>query len=493
MLDYFDKDNFAPAQSNVSVELTRAFFVAVPSENPLHYRPMVMTFDEALQVRLQNVTEGGLNINHAAISEIARDIIHPSEQSRGTIGISGSWDNQRFAVFLEFEIRTPTAVIHEVITGYTDHLGYSAMMGDTNISWDPGMFIHVNAHMRINYQKTYGRNGAIVMPRAVSPNQILRPISVQNGMSQMGNTTAAIGLRPADSLYGVQRNLTGSAGHVNDTRSSLDSVTHDLGVASARNNEIPSKYIETVLKSFSQAHNENTDYNQPAWTYGTAASYAKEEQLDTSILLRRLSEGTGYATTGCFTMGELIRNWHYAADVIETVLPRPGAITSKVDSTNNWGGYTVETQVAHAMAHAIPATMTSCLMVACEFTATNMTIDGSIQVAMVNAQMMFPNENDAVLANNFINTLQNTILPEILSKHGSFDIGMQCSLFGTSDINIALDGYASERFSAPNYCDALSAATIAADSQELELHAANTQGLLESVFTDNQSLGLYTR
>lgn len=283
------------ASQNIQVDLVKAFFIEVPAENPVHYRPHVMTFNDNTFRKLRDITADGLSINAAAVRQVARDIVQQSHSSQGKIAIDNGWDAHRFAFYLLFRVTTPSQTMDEVITGYTDHTGRTVGNGANSQHWDYNMTLQVNSHMKVSERQTVGTYGAQSVYTGRNINQILRPTHIELGGYTVGTTETATAMRPVDALYSLQKSKVSNPGQVHDTRTTIRSGNGEYGMASSRKNEMSSEWISKILTGYSHAHRQTEGQHNELFTLGTAASVAREADLETSPVFRRLAERTSYA------------------------------------------------------------------------------------------------------------------------------------------------------------------------------------------------------
>ena len=62
--------------------------------------------------------------------------------------------------------------------------------------------------------------------------------------------------------------------------------------------------------------------------------------------------------------------------------------------------------------------------------------------------------------------IANTVIPELMSNIGNFDVTMSCHLMGNSNINISLDGRQQLPFLSATYADHLTAPVMANDAAQ---------------------------
>lgn len=466
------ENQFDHAAPQTEIACVGAYFVEVPSGQPLHYRPLSIDSGNGLITDLQNATEGGLHIDQAALRSIAREIVTPSVQSKGSILIQNGWDTNRCSVYLMFRVTTPRSIYHEVLTGYTDNNniteGYVA----------PDIRIFINSVIRVSEQQRRTNQGAVTTMVAQENAQVLRPIVIDNAGQQ---SQGSIGLRPTDVLTGWANNF----GRVDvDVRSSIaGNVDGEVGIASRRSNGISSHYLSKALTSFSLANNGENDSmaNNDRWIAGKSATEAREKSLTASHLFSLLKNRTSLAEAGCFTMSQLQGAMPFAPGCIQTRLIPRGAMRIGVN-TQTWGDYSEETQIGVKLANAVPAISGHNMISNFKFKATNIT--GAHVVLPQNIQMLFPGASEQAFTHQLMLAMQHSILPEIFDGVCSYyDIECEYAVGGVMMISISVNGQPHVPYEMPNYCDALAASTIATEQREVDNNGHHLGELLSRTFT----------
>jgi hypothetical protein len=456
---------FGDVPESITRNLRAARFIEVPGTNPLHYRPISVNNAPGVLADLQNVTRGGLQIDEASLREIASDIVSPSRQSQGTIGIFGGWDERRCSVFLDFEIISGAMSYREILTCYTD----TAQISHAGVAGDIRIF--PNSVIRVAESRRRTPHGPVVQMRAEQNVQVLNPIAVQlNGQAQLTESNRT--MRVSDLLTGYQNIVAGVPEDAYDDRNlaSRDTVS-GVGVAASRmTNGISSNFLSSAMTSYSQAtaNNDNGLSTNDRYVLGTAASHARETELTGCQIFSMLKERTSYSMTGFFTWQELLGAVN-ASDPngLQVHMLPPTAPLSMANDMQTWGDYSDETMIAHKLTHAIPAICTQTLTSVFQFRATMDPINGHV-VLPQNYQAVLDGLNEAAFSQSLISALQNAILPEIFpaTKVGTYVIDVNYVVGGDMIIHVELDGSGiTVPYSLPCYCDSLASSVMALDQR----------------------------
>lgn len=463
----------AEVPDNIQVNMIGAKFIEVPATQPLHYRPISVHVSQDGIRRLQETTQGGAVINEATLREIARDIIKPSDTSRGIIGINGGWDQSRCSVFFMFEIKSPGMTIYEVLSGYTNYAGISHNYIDPEIIITPNSLIRVNTHF------THGAMGKAAQMTPSGNQNILTPISIT---AQTGSAVGQFAMRPSDIITGWQNNIAKVNPDGFDTRTDM---ARPIGIASDKmTNGISAKYLNRVLTSYSVACNQSEKHlaHNDRYLLGTAAAQAREPDFTASQLFSLLSKRTQFAASGSFTWRELCGAVHSIDQSKIKPVPLGAGIPSNFN-TESWGAYGPEVQVAHKLTQAVPAVVTQALGSVFSFTAMRDPINGHTVIPSTFLPM-FDNMEDARFMQSAMSAIQNVILPEVINDAtvGQYEITVDFVIGGDMQISVSLNGQPSVPFTMPCYCDAMGAANIAVSKQEVNENGVRISNVIENTF-----------
>lgn len=473
--------------TEIKRRLLSAIAVEVPKDHIQHYRPIMLTDDDNAFDMLRQMTDDGRNVDNSAIREAAHDIIGHSRQSQGELAISNGWDNNRFAMFLEIEIETPTSVTIHALSGYTDQVGMSELTGPSSRFWFYDMLFTISSHMRVSTRQKYGPQGEYIDYTANKVDNILIPTDVIQGGRVTGRSQYSA--RPTDNLR-LQAVLGNGAVRENMIDPDLEIPTGGakLGRASRRLNEIPSHYLSHILTSTSSAYaSSNGNIGGDSWMRSKAANYAREADLSSDTLFRVLAEGTGYTDAGNLTFGELCDLFPNLEDEIEvSLIPRDGMIDAR-DEFNEWGAPDRMTEIATALSHALPTLLSQFKQQSMNFEVTNMTRDGLPAAAVTGETPIFARDRRAV-TDQMCTSIENDVMPEIMMlEDGDYEINGRCSIFGRTVVNISLDGYAFEPFSKPNYCSGMTSSTLMTDVNDLDHIVRRSGKMIDDVFANNDN------
>ena len=301
----------------------------------------------------------------------------------------------------------------------------------------------------------------------------------------------AVTLRPQDIfgtlLFENQYGDDGSA--LYDFRPSLaNGITK-----SSRGNSIHGNYL---AKSLNAIHGAQTSSEYQTSTtgsiYSEALSRVKENNIADDPLLQRMDDETGLFEEGYFTYGWLCK---YSPSVNargvtrSILLDQPTRTnTDYVHQSNNFKGSTVESVMATILTNTVPTTLMECFLTKIHFITTNMTMDNSVSVQLVDLPQGFVDGGLVEkFANMFIDKLIHIIMPDVTNNFQHLvNVDMSVDVLGDTKINISINGGAPEPFVVPSFADGLMAPIIGNDTSDvrnLALDITTLAGNLEKVPT----------
>lgn len=461
------------------IEVVKAFFVEVPPEHELQFRPIEIRSDEgSVNFLKETMYESRGQITPASVRGVARKLISPTVQTRGSIGIAETWNQTRMAFFIQFEERTRNLTTRSVIQGYTDGVGvFAGMNGQT--MFDSNMKLYISAHINLGESVTTGGRFAGKQNSQCRTHNIIRPVQVAtttNGVTNAGKT-----FRPTD----INSYLAGMAVDRNIRVAGNDSSagTSMAGIASDHLNEVSSQYLAKFLQSNVMAKHSMSNATQTmnfsdAALFNPAAAasgYVREYTLTSSRLIGELIARTSFSGAGFVYMHELERIWPNIINVTHPIKMDKRASSDNRNISMERSAPTRANIIAHALSHGIPAMMNACRLSTVSFVASNETAGYGMQHAPINvgiqhATGMF--ETDEQVRQKiamYENTIANDVLVELFEPGETFFIEGQFTQFGVSHMSISVNGSTPTPHTYPNYASNLdSSVLVSTDAEGIE-------------------------
>lgn len=480
-------------QTKITLVAAKCF--EVPASNPVFYRPLQFQVSESIISRVVDITHGGQNIDARALSQVAPEIVSPSRQPQGELGIANGFGNQRIAVFLNFEVETAGRRYNEVLICYTDRSDFS-MSGFIN----PETVLYVNSHLRlaestIAIPEAYGNSRQAV----ANNDNVIRPIAVADA-SAGGVLNGAYTMRPHDLLAGWQVSMRPDNMVVNDPRGDiLSQDVHCLGVASSRDNVSATRMMTKTLNGWNATIASNSGLGagisgqeqETRWTIGNAMDTVREHDLSSVLLFSRLRERTTYSQHSFMSWHDLLSAMDAVNQAgIEPVIPLDPNAAALVNDTAKWNNAANTTNIAHKLSHGVPSIVSANLQTSFSFRAYGDVDTAQHFVSYQGSSMMFQGspQTDQRLVNETIVALQNVIIPECVHLEcNTYDIELDYTMAGFCLSRISINGGPVENFGLPNYCDSITAGNVAVDRSTVS-NAGSQLGQLITGISDSSNV-----
>lgn len=468
------------------MKIVKVLMMEIGANDQMYMRPFKAQVDYKELQELQEVTRNGVNLTPAALSGIGADILRPQSTVSAEVDIDQGLKNGRLVFMMEVEWPAQAGMaIVEYLTGYTDYVGATENFGRT--SFDQNMRLYFNNVIRGSRRQERGGFFNRNTIRVQDSHQIISG-DYQPQINNLHNVPHL--MRPQDVFTNVSMAecRTVISGDVYDTRS-----THgpDKLQVSNRLNNIPGTYLSRLLTTW---HDQSDrDHHDEATMFSSMAAQVAEPTVAKIRTISALAASTDLRRGGSLTWGELI-----AADSIGMLESRTTAALALSRSTRgqlsyvgqgqHWRGNDHHTIIATSVAQAVPGIMSQLLLTAVQFSATNMTLDGSWQVTMEDWES-FNDDQQTVLEQ--VRLFQQRMVTDLLlgvSAGNLMPIGLKCSFDVMAQTKIEVDFDGEEvPFFAPSFCDGLFTNIRAPGTEALDNLATGIQKLMMSMHTDNSA------
>jgi len=447
--------------------------------NSLAIRPYQSHLDMDSIKHFNELTHGGTNLTTTNLSGIAGSIIRPSGQSIGEVSMSNGWDTPRFAFMMQVELEIMGVKSHQVLTGYTDHVGFSYH----SESFDPNMILHFNTSILLRSHMMSGANGRYQQTTVQNASHILTGIPTKDRNVYGGTQGASptVSMRPEDvfSRIGTPMIMESSYADAIDTR-----VDFSLGAKkSRRSNASAPQYLSSVLTAHTTAQRQSDiSYDDDSEIAGRAKGMVKEDTFAADSFLNSFSQNGTIREGATLAWSELTYTNPHVSDLCVVVRRRAGAPVHQAGSTEGWHGSTIETIAATIISHAVPALMLDLMLTTVHFTATNSTIDGQYAISINHVETFASGIDPTPYVQRFIDKVRYELLDDISKRNQmSFSIDVKCDAIGESFIRVSLNGQPEIDYMMPSFCDALSAPVIAGGIDNLITVASDLNSLTSNL------------
>lgn len=468
------------------MKIVKVLFLQIGENDQMYMRPFKANVDGDELAYLQDVTNNGKNLTAAALSGVAADIMRPSATVSNPVDIVNGLNNGRLVFMMEVEWPAQAGtVIVEYLTGYTDYVGINATFG--RFTYDENMRLYFNNVVRATRRED--RSGFAVrnVVRAQDSMQIISG-EYEPAINNLHNVPHL--MRPQDVFTNVSmtecRNLV--EGDVYDTRS-----THgaDKLQVSDRRNNIPGSYLSRLLNVWNDHSDRN--HSDEATMFSSMAGVVAEPSVVKLRTIGKLSISTDLRRGGSVTWQEL-----KDADILGQLEMRTKPVLalsqttrgqlSHVGQGQHWRGNDHHTIIATSVCQSVPGIMSQLLLTAVQFSATNMTLDGSWQVEMIDWESF---NDDQHMVIEQVKLFQQRMISDLLlgvSANGIMAMSLRCDfdVMSQTVIEVNFDGE-TVPFYAPSFCDGLFSNIRAPGTTALDDLSNGIHKLMMSMHMDNSA------
>ena len=423
---------------------------------------------------LREATNYGQIVTPSVIAGLASSVLTQTANPEGICAIPNNWTERRLRFFMEIEMNSTNMTRNrQLITGYTDYVGYSNLTGG-NVNFDPRMQLYINNSVLLRDSMFTDSTGARAFRSTVADDsQILSGGFAANMQGQIQDSHNTFALRPED-LMGVQaanlQVMQRGGGEVWDTRASMVQGARK----SHRDNGIASRYLAKSLTALGQAYSNTDVENEPSSAvFNQAFGAVQEQKMYHDNFFATLNNRTQYQQTGSVSWGEMCQLFQGMDDV--ATLVRPGS-TQQVSEQyqrgqmEHWYGTTTETLFASRLMAAVPGIMIENMMTRAFFTATNRTQNGQFVIQFGEDSVAgFTNGIDL---SGFMTRFESTLIQEVLATLTQnslidIDLSMFVNVMGETRISVSIGGAPYVDYAAPSFCDALFSPVVTLNAQSI--------------------------
>lgn len=461
-----------------------------------HMRPFNMNVTDQAITQLQNVTRGGLNLGVSAVQDIAGQIVAPSAQTEGVVGIADAgshdgWAALRFRGFCrvheEHAIMKGTST-QRIFYIYTDKCdaSYSGIL-------DPNMRVYFNSETVITEQMQNTAMGPQKFCKVQSANQIVTPIDMAGGGNGLFSAASSHLIRPED-IFAIGQTgaivdrlqktgrFQGNINRMHDHRT----MVGECGAYqySHRQDTSPVRYVSNTLSAFQHSVREadmlsddrlgNSASMSNEHLYGEAQAHASNSNIHQNAFLAILKERANYMERGFVTWGELCM-------IFPELVQQHGCAQWRMDDgssqrrinmvqdSNHFHGADNTSIAASMLGQAIPSLMMDTFLRHVSFAVTNGPAPGTYRFEYHGDKVKSIMEG--VPMQPYLIEFERRLITDCLNtitynNNIAFQLSMSSDLAGDSVIDISLQGESVVRWVVPTFTDGLFAPVITRDQNK---------------------------
>lgn len=443
------------------MKVKRIVFREMGEYNDMSLRPFNTNFDSVKINTLAEATEGGRHLTANTLAGLSIGMLQPSAKSHGVAPIASGWGEQRMMFLMEVEIQAdPKSRITEVISGYTDYFGASAL-DSRKVKLDERMRLYFNSTFHVRQLMAFGGRGNEWRGNIFDSAQVVtrQKVSDLSRFDGVGTMT----MRPEDVITRANvseeyRDIAGAAGF-RDTRAEFDRRALKF---SKRDNTQSAAYLSRTLSALRDSDDDDYLGTKESVKLSAARGQVRERLISNDKVFEELAADTAIMNDGFVEWGELLAMNPNIDEIADVWFQdkRAGGIHRRGDS-ENWGGSDNETMAATIVANTIPAYLIDAMYAEIDFTCTNDTRGGVWETRVAKLIPFIPETDVQENYHHLIARIEHELMPEILfNKMMAVFVRVHSSLYGDTTIDIAFDSGEEARFVYPSFCDSVASPII---------------------------------
>lgn len=393
--------------------------------------------------------------------------INPVTGQRHVVGISGGWAQNRLRFFLAVEcVMFTGTTTRYYFQGWTDKPGITIKAGTANETvLDPDMLLIVNSVLKVNLQKVPTPHGYTFVPL------VGEKIQVASDPNLFGVGMGGCYLmRPADTFLDLRLSANPVYNHsFHNTANSINSQPK----TNTRSHNRPAQYLADVLTSYNMAAATTLDLNSTTNVLDGARTLAESGFISRNPFLSAISSinNTNMSVSNQFIVRDLLLlapEQSYAHQYIQHKNPitaNPVFNTSNVEvwktlpvagMSMDWRGSDLVTSAVNVFTHQALDLMFEFLLSSVDFKVTNMCGGGQTVFAYTSTPQTFVDLDLRTYFEFFKNRIITEVMSSIsLNNSYSYEFEAHLRFFGTSFIEVSMNGEPKVLYTVPSFSDAM--------------------------------------
>lgn len=454
-------------QNQITIESLDVYESGTYSQQ--YRRSIDTTVDGSTLLKLQESTRDGTTLNSQMLSTVASQIVNPSMNVDGHSDIAGGWGEKKFRYVMVLNIVNTMGGFknRKVLTGYTNHMGITAGMGDNSVHLDPNMMFFINSDLTLRDSTVPSPCGTRMMTRTerVNVDQVI------TGSYGFGRSSVDVSIRPEDILMNMSSGadvMAHGGGQVVDTYSQFVGSPVKL---SARANASPSHYLFKILKSYSDAASYgDTSFAEDGFDdiMVSTANGVKDRSFTDDVFLTRLREVSEFMDNGYFTYRDLLQLFgeidpivsvhKYRSNGTVHMTPPQAGDSAAMDNSD------ATTMVMARISNSLPSMMFDSLLAAGGFVFTNDVPGAQPQITPIDP-LMFGSIVKGMDVGECIRSFQARFLTELApiltyQNQVRLTVKIVAHVFGNTELIINYDGTGDYKYNLPTFCDAVTSPMV---------------------------------
>ena len=461
--------------SQYQFRTVKSIMVRSGTYNQVFTRPYVSSVDGSVLQAYDEVTRGGTQITPYSLAGVAGQIIQPNASPDASINVDNGWDAPRAIVFIEIE--EVNSGLSVVLQGFADR--YDLSHGNLIA---PDLNFTINSALTLKKVVQQTPSGLVEYKRVVDSSHIWSEYNLQHTVSQQNGQGAIYTQRPSDIAHNLSLGFTSNSMAQLDGRTRLLPNTPEQA---SRINNNSSTYLSNTINAIRSTSEQAYDYggNQDInLSLLEAATVLQDSTPHSSPVLRHILRNSNLEQTGTIdwmTLTTLFPDLENATDLVidskqVNYISNPTQhFESTAGSFEYWHIASYEAQYATTIFHAIPAIISSSLLLSISGTMTNRTVDGQPSVVITDARSFIDGFDRTKSVQQAEFRILNEIMPALThNNQNDVMIAFNINLIRDGWVSISIGGRPAVEFSSPCFADGLYTPTIATNQDNLSQLAA---------------------
>lgn len=452
-----------PSPSTCRIE--RLLICEVHAQNNQYLRPYTVDSSYDVVRQLENVIVQPGNVTPQALATVPNGFLAPSATPHSLVNIVNGWDSRRFRFMMVVVFESNLTTSREIICGYTDHPGITAMGNHL----DPNMVFYINSVVPMIRRVSSTQYGNIEQFLPSTPSHMI-------GLDQFGEVKRGSRLH----LMTPQSVLNQMVTNTLDYGNSVHDMSSDVNTASfsSRDNTNSLRYASKLF----------TNYKDEVISDMQSPVGMSERELLSKVRgmsFEKLSTGTdqfinvingvsGDGNRTWFQLKELLRVDPNVLNSQVTQVVMLENRTIPIEYTQHVSGSDITTQMAVNISNVLPTIMLDYGLVKMSLSSTNNLIGGQIQTFITDMRSLSGSSYDlSHIVQPIINRINSELIPIIsINNQVVYDIDIICELTGETTIMLSIENQEKIPFIVPTFADTLFNPIIT-DNKEQMNHVVN--------------------
>lgn len=415
------------------------------------------------------------NIPTSAIATFSSQIVMPSAAPSVIAPIVNGWSEKRFRFLMEVVWENSFATTSEIISGYTDHLGYIDQNGRAFL--DPHMDFYINSLIPINIVSQEGRYGRSFNYHIESANNPISTFGMGDQSGQIFN------MSPMNVASNMMTKTWDNHDAIWDGATSVRQYPSLSNISNANS----LRYTGKMLNTFREVGlDSSVGYGGIATrdAFGEVRGRVHEHSFTNDKFIALLGSYTGDPNRTHFTWQELQSiDPNVVLDEVTKVLKR-NQMNSNIDvmGMNHVAGANYETIMAVNISNILPSLMLDYGITSLSFSSTNSNIGGQTTTLIESAQSFSTAMDLTPYLPAITSRINQELIPVVsMQNQQVYTLSVACELMGSTMVQISFNGGPMVPYIIPTFASSVFLPTLTTDYSDLDKLSRGMSGIWDVV------------